>query len=143
PRSTGRAWRRSGLNVDGAHPCGVVALASRRGNHLGDPLHLRRAQLDVGCGEVLLQVGDALGAGDRDDVLPAVQHPREGELPRGDALLLGQLTDAFGQQAVVLEVLAGEARAVAAEVALVELLWRGEAPGEEAASEGRVGDEGD
>ena len=43
----------------------------------------------------------------------------------------------------MLQVLAGEARPVAAEVALVELVGRGEAPREEAAAERRVGDERD
>ena len=76
-----------------------------------------------------LQVGAALGAGDRDDVLAAAQHPGEGELPGGDAPLLGELADVVGEGEVALDVRPGEAGAVAAEVALVELLGRGEASG--------------
>jgi hypothetical protein len=51
-----------------------------------------------------------------------VQHPRERELPRRDALPGGQLFDTLGELQVLREVLASEARAVAAEVALVELI---------------------
>ncbi len=76
-------------------------------------------------------------------MLAAVEHPGERELPWGDALLRRELLDALGEREVPLQVLAGEARAVAAEVALVELLGRAEAPRQEAASERRVGDQAD
>jgi hypothetical protein len=48
--------------------CVLVALAARRGE-IVEPLDLLGAQLDgVGSG-VLLDAGDALGAGDRGDVV--------------------------------------------------------------------------
>ena len=102
------------------------------------------AQLDLGGSEVLLQVGDALGARDRDDVLAAVEHPRERQLSRRDPLLLRRAPSrARRARGCCCEVLAGEARPVAAEVALVELVRRAEAPRQEAAPERRVGDQRD
>ena len=56
---------------------------------------------------------------------------------------IGQPLDDVCELEVLAQVLAAEARAVAAEVALVELFGRGEAPREKAPSEGRVGDEPD
>jgi hypothetical protein len=131
------------LEVHRAHSRRVIALAGGGGDGVGDPLHLLRAQLDLSGGEVLLEICDALGAGDGNDVPPAVEHPGKRELTRRDAPLGGELLHALGELAVVLEVLAGEAGAVAAEVPLVELLGRAEAPREEAAAKRRVGDEGD
>ena len=101
------------------------------------------AELDVGRGRVLLEVAPALRARDRDEVVALREHPREGQLRGRDALLLGDLRDLGGQLQVGVQVLAGEARAAAAEVLLVELVGRLEAAREEAAPERRVGDEAD
>src|SRR5207247_11317293 len=130
-------------DVDRAHAQLVVAIAGGRRDLLRDPLDLLIAQLDVGGGQVLFEVGDVPGPRDRDDVLPAVQHPGERQLSRRDGLVGCELLDALGELQVLLEVLAREARVVAAEVALVELVGRGQAPCEEAAAERRVGDEAD
>jgi len=64
-----------------------------------------------------------------------VQHQRQRELPRGDALLLASSLDALGEFEVVLRFCPVKRRAIAAEVALVDLIRRGEAPGEKAPPE--------
>ena len=70
-----------------------VAVAERHahGRHLVDPAQVVRGQLDVGGAEVLLQVGDPLGARDRHDVVALGEHPGERQLAGGDALLGGEL----------------------------------------------------
>jgi hypothetical protein len=56
-------------------------LAGRR-SEVVEPLDLLRAQLDaVGC-RVLLDVGDALGAGDRGDIVALRPEPRQRDLRR-------------------------------------------------------------
>src|ERR1035441_10347504 len=45
-----------------------------------DAVELLRRQLDIDRGDVLLDVGDAFRARNRNDVLPAREHPRNGEL---------------------------------------------------------------
>src|SRR5580704_13237928 len=75
------------LAINGRHPLRVVAIAARRRDRGGDPLGLLAAQPHLGGAEVVLQVGAPLGAGDRDDVLPTREHPRERQLRRSDALL--------------------------------------------------------
>src|SRR5438132_8139536 len=74
----GRPTRSS--EVHGAHDRLRIALARRLPHRRGDLLDLVVAQSHLRRGEVLFQIGHALGAGDRHDVLAAVQHPREREL---------------------------------------------------------------
>src|SRR6478735_1331860 len=98
------------LAIQRCHPTAVVALAADR------------RQLDLARAPVLLEIGHALGAGDRHDVVALGEHPRQRELARRRALLLGELAELRRQLLVALEVLTREARVAAAEVALVELL---------------------
>ncbi len=67
--------------VDGGHVRLVVAFAGGRGE-IVEAFDLLRAQLDaVGC-RVLLDPGDALGAGDRGDVVALREQPCESDLRR-------------------------------------------------------------
>src|SRR5262245_37807130 len=122
-----------------------VALAGGRaaGRRLLEALEVLVAQLDLGRGEVLLQVLHALRARDRDDVLALTQQPRERELRRGDVLLLRDLEHALDELEVALEVLAHEARRAAAVVVGREVLGGPDLAGEEPAAERAVGDEAD
>src|SRR5690349_9691259 len=109
------------LAIQRGHPAPVVALAAGRGQLGVDPREVVLGQLDVARAPVLLEVGHALGAGDRDDVVALGEHPRQRQLARRRALLLGELAELRGQELVALQVLAGEARVAAPEVAFVEL----------------------
>lgn len=93
----------------------------RRLHQLPDLLLLLARQLHVQRPQVLLQVLDLLGAGDRDDVVALRQQPRQRQLARRDLLLLRQRRDAVHQLQVLGEVLLGEARRDEAEVALLEV----------------------
>jgi hypothetical protein len=76
---------------------------------------------------------------DGDDVVPLRQQPRQRQLRSRAPLLGSQLLDPARQAQVGLEGLALEARrAGAAEVLLADLVRAGEAPGQEAAAQGRV-----
>src|ERR671930_626479 len=119
------------LAVDARHPALVVARARRLG------------QLVVDRGCVLLQIVAALRARDGDKVVALGEDPRDRELGGRDALLCRDLLHLRRQREVRFQVFAGEARASAAEVALVEFVGRAEAAGEKAAAERRVGDESD
>src|SRR3954452_4453721 len=81
------------LAVQHRHPTAVVALAGHLGQLGVDVPELVVAELDLRRAPVLLEVGHALGAGDRDDVVALRQHPGQRELPGRDALLLGELAD--------------------------------------------------
>jgi hypothetical protein len=67
--------------VDGGHVRLVVALAGGRGE-IVEPLDLFRAQLDAVGSGVLLDARDALGAGDRGDVIALCEQPGQGDLRR-------------------------------------------------------------
>jgi hypothetical protein len=58
-----------------------VALAGGRGDVV-EPLDLLGAQLDAVGGGVLLDAGDALGAGDRGDVVALCEQPGQCDLRR-------------------------------------------------------------
>src|SRR3954463_8445791 len=98
------------LAVDRAHHRFGVAQARGLGQRLRDRAQLIAGQLHVGGRHVLLEVGAALGARDRDDVVALVQDPRERELARGHALAGGELLEPGDEVEVLLEVLALEAR---------------------------------
>src|SRR6476469_3629779 len=68
------------LAVDRRHAFGVVAVAGGRRHGRRDLLGLVRRQTDLGRPEVLLQIGGALRARDRHDVLAAAEHPGDREL---------------------------------------------------------------
>src|SRR4051794_35844911 len=131
------------LSIQRRHPAAVVALAGGLRQLGVDPREVLARQLDVARRPVLLEVGDALRAWDRHDVVALRQDPGERELPGGDALLLGELADLRREALVALEVVTGEARVVAAEVTLVELVGVREPSGEESAPDRRVGDQAD
>jgi DNA helicase-2/ATP-dependent DNA helicase PcrA len=85
---------------------GVMA-AGRRG-HVVELLDLLLGQLDRVGGDVLLDPGDAPGAGDRRDVVALGEQPGDGDL-RGRGAGLGRDgLDLLHQAQIVLEVLAGE-----------------------------------
>jgi len=67
--------------VDCGHVRLVVALAGGRGEVV-EPLDLLGAQLDAVGSGVLLDAGDALGAGDRGDVVALRQQPGQSDLRR-------------------------------------------------------------
>ena len=93
---------------------------------------------------VLFQVLAALGPWDGDDVVTLGEQPREGELPRGDPLAVGDLAHPVRQLQIFLEVLLREAwEAGAAGVVLGHVLDAPPASGEEASPERAVGDEPD
>src|SRR6185312_3509630 len=83
---------------------------------------------------------DMLGAGDRDDVLALRQHPGERQLRGRAALLLSHLLDFADERDVLLEILPLEARVIAAEIVLGEVVRRLELAGEEPAAERRISD---
>src|SRR5436305_3343006 len=76
------------LSVQRRHPASVVALAGNLGQLGLDASDVVVAQADLRRAPVLLEVGDALGARDGDDVLALGKDPGERELARRDALLL-------------------------------------------------------
>jgi hypothetical protein len=86
-----------------------VALAGGRGE-IVEPLDLLGAQLDaVGC-RVLLEAGDALGAGDRGDVLASREQPGRRDLRRCGVNLGSDGLDLVDDAEVLLEVPRREAR---------------------------------
>jgi hypothetical protein len=128
--------------VDGGHLRFFVALPGGRGEVV-QPFELLGAQLERVGGGVLLDAGDALGAGDRGDVVALSEEPGQGPLCRRGVRLGGDGLDFVDDAQVALEVLAGEARVGLAPVVVGELLGRADVPGEEAVAERRVGDEAD
>ena len=95
--------------VDDGHLRLFVALAGGRGEVV-QPFDLLGAQLDAVGGGVLLDAGNALGAGDRGDVVALREQPGQGDLRRCGADLGGDGLDLVDDAQVALEVLAGEAR---------------------------------
>jgi hypothetical protein len=86
-------------------------------------------QLDAVGGDVLLDPGDALGAGDGSDVVALGQQPGQGDLRRGGAGLGRDGLDLVGDSQVALEVRAGEARVGLAPVVVHEVLGRADLQG--------------
>jgi hypothetical protein len=80
-----------------------------------------RGRLHVDRAEVLLEVGPALGAGDRDDVVATGEHPGQRQLRRGHVLRRGELSDGTDEFEVAVEVVALEARGPPAPVVGVEV----------------------
>src|SRR5207247_1391722 len=89
--------------VDGGHVRLVVAFAGG-GREIVEPRELLRAQFDrVGRG-VLLDAGDALGAGDRRDVVALSEQPRQRHLGRCGFQLGSDGLDLVDDAQVLLEV---------------------------------------
>src|SRR5690349_18128273 len=110
--------RTARLAVDRFHSALVVALARRgaRRQNLIEALEVGVGQLHVHRADILVEILDVLGAGDRNDVIALREHPGESELRGGAALLLGHRFDLADELDVLLEILALEARVVLAEV---------------------------
>src|SRR5690606_15450746 len=83
------------------------------------------------------------GADQRHDVLAPGEHPGDGDLGDGDALVLGDLAQGVDETEVVPEVVALEAGRVGAEVVRGEPAVRGEVAGDQAAGEHPVGGDAD
>ena len=96
----------------------------------------------VGRG-VLLDAGDAAGAGDRGDVVSPGEDPRERGLRGGCADLRADRADLVDEREVAAEVLPGEAGVGLAPVVVGEVVDGADLPGEQAVAERRVGDEAD
>src|SRR4051812_37959337 len=92
--------------VDGGHDRFFVALAGGRGE-LVEPLELLCAELDRVGGGVLLDAGDALGAGDRGDVVALGEEPGQCDLRRRGVELGGDGLDLVDDAEVLLEVARG------------------------------------
>ena len=95
--------------VDGSHVGLVVALAGGR-RQVAEPVELAVGQLDDVGGGVLLDAGDALGAGDWSDVVALGEQPRQRDLCRGGVEFGGDGLDLVDDAEVLLEVALGEAR---------------------------------
>jgi hypothetical protein len=121
--------------MDGAHV--RVALARRRADRcdLVDAAQVVVIEAYVERSEVLLEIAQPLGAGDRDDVVTPGQQPGERQLPRRRALLRGDLVDLVDEIEVSLEVLSLEPWVLAAEVTGLEVVDRANLAGEEPASQ--------
>src|SRR5439155_6720105 len=81
---------------------------------------------------------DVPSAGDRHNVVALSQHPRERQLRRRAALLFRKLLDLAHQLDILLEILAGEARMVLAEIVVGEIVRRLDLAGEEPAAKRRI-----
>src|SRR5205807_247822 len=90
---------------------------------------------------VLLDAGDALGAGDRGNIVALRKQPGQRDLRRCGIDLCGDGPDLIDDTEVLLEVALGEARVGLAPVVVGELLGGADRPGEEAVPERRVGHE--
>src|SRR5438876_2687604 len=100
------------LDIHPAHPARGVAGAGGRtyrdsGRYAFD---VRRGQPLAQSAQILLEPGNLLGAGDRDDVLALSQQPGQRELRRGALFLRGDRLDAFDEGAVLGQIVAHEAR---------------------------------
>jgi hypothetical protein len=107
--------------LDPGHVRLVVAPAGGRGE-IVKPLQLLFAQLDAVGGGVLLDAGDALGAGDGGDVVALCEQPGQRDLRRGGVELGGDGLDLVDDAEVLLEVALAEARVGLAPVVAGELL---------------------
>jgi hypothetical protein len=111
--------------------------------HRVDALEIARGQRHAERADVVLEVHDARGSRDRDDVVALMEQPREGELRGGASLPRCDVLDVADEVEVLLEVLPLKARLTTAEVVGREVLEAGEAAGEKSAAERAVGDEAD
>src|SRR5205814_1863701 len=100
-------------------------------------------QLDGERADVLFEVLAARRTGNRYDVLPLGEHPRERELGRRTALLRRERFDPTHDVEVSLKVLSLEARIEATEVVFREIFETFDLTGEKPASERTVRHEAD
>src|SRR5947207_776952 len=132
------------LDVDAFHAAFGIAGAGGGADrdHVRDRFGLLGSQPHLQCAEIFLKPLDPLGARDRDHVGALRQEPGKAELRDGAALVGGDRLDAFDERAVLLKIVAGEARVTGAGVALGEVGEIRHDAGEQAAPQGRVGDKG-
>ena len=106
------------LAVEDRHLAGVVAVAGGgAGRHCAlDPREVVGGQLEVERAERLGEPVAAARADQRHDVLAAREHPGDRDLGDRRALLCGDRAQRLDEREVAIEVLAGEAGGVAAEV---------------------------
>src|SRR3954462_11988980 len=90
--------------VDGAHVRVAVAGGGALRERVLDAGEIVLRELDLRRGRVLLEVGDALRARDRDDGVALRAPPGGRELRRCDALLGGELAHALDELEVPVEV---------------------------------------
>src|SRR3984893_2802354 len=132
-------------NVHAAHPALGIAGAGGGADRdrRGDAVDLGRGRMHVERAEILLEPGNLVGAGDRDNVGSLRQQPGQSELRRGAALVLGDRFKALDEGAVLGEIITHKAGMPAAGVARVEMGEIGNGPGEQAAAERGIGDKSD
>jgi hypothetical protein len=121
--------------VDGGHVRLLVAIAGGRGE-IVQPCDLLHAQLDAVGGRVLFDAGDALGAGDRGNIVTLREQPRQRDLRRCGVDLGSDGFDLVDDADVLLEVALGEARVALAPVVVGELLGGADVACEEAVPSG-------
>src|SRR5215207_6295161 len=134
------------LAAHGLHLLLGIALAGGRSARHGllDEGEVVLGERYISGTRVVFEVLAALGPWDGYDIAPLGEQPREGELPRGDALAFGDLAHPVRKLQVLLEVLLREAwEAGAAGVVLGHVVDAPPASGEEATPERAVGDEPD
>ena len=119
-----------------------MAFAGGRGQ-VAEPFELVAAELDAVGGGVLLDAGDATGAGDRGDVIALGEQPGQRDLRRCGAGLGGDGLDLVDDGQVALEVLAGEAGVGLAPVVVGDVVGGTDLAGEETVAKRGVGDEAD
>src|SRR5919108_1428439 len=121
--------------VELLHRLRRIALARRgaRGNGLLDAQQILRGQLERERAERLVKAVPAARANERHDVVAARQHPGDRHLGDAHALRLGNAAQGLDERQVAVEVLAPEARAEGAEVALRELALGGPVTRQQAA----------
>jgi hypothetical protein len=86
-----------------------------------------RGQLHTCRAQILLELGNPLGAGDRNHVRALRQQPGQAKLSRGAVFLLGDRLDPLDEGTVLGEVVADEAGVAAADVARVDMGGRARA----------------
>ena len=106
-----------------------MALTGGRGK-IVEPCDVLDAELDMVGGRVLLDAGDALGTGDRGDVVALGEQPGQRDLRRGGVDLGGDGLDLVDDGEVLLEVAWGEARVGLAPVVVGEIVGGVELSGE-------------
>src|SRR5207248_10280175 len=98
-----------------------IAVAGGR-ERLFEPLELTGRQLEASGSCVLFEVLAPLGAGNRDDIVAAGVDPRERDLTRSHASLVGDFAHTIDELEVPLEVAGLEARVVAPEVVRLQVV---------------------
>src|SRR3954469_2374283 len=120
--------------LDEAHLRLVVVSAGGRGEGV-EGRDLGGRQHEVVGGDVLLQPGHPLGAGDGGDVVALRQQPRQGDLGGGGASLVGDRLHLVSDGEVAPEVLAGEPGVGGPEVIRPEVALRPDGPGQKPVAE--------